>query len=146
MVLLYLESFGNPRQFAGLARRHRHAQADRRREERASAGGQRAAGVAHGRARSPPPTSPWMRCSGRAGVIRTDTLGEMFDVATLLANQPPPEGNRVGIVTNAGGLGILCADACEANGLNVPSLAQATRGRAARVPPGRGIIVRTPST
>jgi acyl-CoA synthetase (NDP forming) len=62
----------------------------------------------------------------QSGVIRTDTLEEMFDVATLLANQPPPMGNRVGIVTNAGGLGILCADTCEAEGLEIPPLAPET--------------------
>ena len=59
----------------------------------------------------------------QSGVIRTDTLEEMFDVATLLANQPVPEGRSVAIVTNAGGLGILCADTCEAHGLAVPELA-----------------------
>jgi acetyl coenzyme A synthetase (ADP forming)-like protein len=58
----------------------------------------------------------------QSGVIRTATLEEMFDVATLLANQPIPKGKRVGIVTNAGGLGILCADTCEAEGLEIPPL------------------------
>jgi acyl-CoA synthetase (NDP forming) len=58
----------------------------------------------------------------QAGVIRTDTLAELFDVASLLANQPLPRGNRVGIITNAGGPAILCADACEARGLEVPVL------------------------
>src|ERR671912_852390 len=53
----------------------------------------------------------------QAGVIRTDSLAELFDVASLLANQPIPAGRRVGIVTNAGGPGIMCADACEAGGL-----------------------------
>lgn len=60
----------------------------------------------------------------QSGVIRTETLEEMFDVATLLANQPVPTGNRVGIVTNAGGLGILCADTCEAEGLEIPPLGE----------------------
>jgi acyl-CoA synthetase (NDP forming) len=62
----------------------------------------------------------------QSGVIRTDTLEEMFDVATFLTSQRPPAGNRVGIVTNAGGLGILCADTCEAEGLEIPPLAEAT--------------------
>jgi acyl-CoA synthetase (NDP forming) len=62
----------------------------------------------------------------QSGVIRTDTLEQMFDVATLLANQPVPKGNHVGIVTNAGGLGILCADTCEAEGLEIPSLSERT--------------------
>jgi len=50
-------------------------------------------------------------------------------VATILANQPPPRGDRVAIVTNAGGLGILCADTCEANGLRVRRLSEATTER-----------------
>jgi acetate---CoA ligase (ADP-forming) len=61
-----------------------------------------------------------------AGVIRTDTLEELFDVAALLAHQPVPAGNRVAILTNAGGPGILAADACEARGLTVPTLAPDT--------------------
>jgi acyl-CoA synthetase (NDP forming) len=53
-------------------------------------------------------------------VIRSNTLEELFDVATLLATQPVPRGSRVGIVTNAGGPGILLADACAALGLELP--------------------------
>ena len=53
-------------------------------------------------------------------MIRTDTLAEMFDVASLLASQPVPRGDRVAIVTNAGGPGIVCADACTASGVAVP--------------------------
>jgi acetate---CoA ligase (ADP-forming) len=49
----------------------------------------------------------------QAGVIRCDTLQELFEVSTLLVHQPLPEGNQVAVLTNAGGLGILCADACE---------------------------------
>jgi acyl-CoA synthetase (NDP forming) len=58
----------------------------------------------------------------QAGVIRTYTLEEMFDVAAMLAHQPIPAGRRVAILTNAGGPGILAADACEANGLELPQL------------------------
>jgi len=58
----------------------------------------------------------------QAGVIRTDVLAEMFDVATLLTTQPVPRGDRVAIITNAGGAGILAADACEGLGLQVPEL------------------------
>ncbi len=62
----------------------------------------------------------------QAGVIRTNTLEELFDVATLLAHQPIPRGRRVAVLTNAGGPGILAADACEAHGLTLPSLSDAT--------------------
>jgi acyl-CoA synthetase (NDP forming) len=63
----------------------------------------------------------------QTGVIRADTLEELFDLATALSTQPLPRGRRVGILTNAGGLGILCADSCEANGLIVPELHAETR-------------------
>jgi acyl-CoA synthetase (NDP forming) len=62
-------------------------------------------------------------------VIRTDTMSELFDVTKLLAGQPVPEGRRVGILTNVGGPGILCADACEEHGLEVVELAPALRER-----------------
>jgi acetate---CoA ligase (ADP-forming) len=62
----------------------------------------------------------------QAGVVRTDSLVELFDVASLLAHQPVPTGRRVAILTNAGGPGILAADACEALGLELPSLSDAT--------------------
>jgi acetyl coenzyme A synthetase (ADP forming)-like protein len=65
----------------------------------------------------------------QAGVIRTETLEGLFDVASLLANQPAPKGRRVGIVTNVGGPAILCADACEANGLELPVLSEETQAR-----------------
>jgi acyl-CoA synthetase (NDP forming) len=58
------------------------------------------------------------RCRGCAvpqtGVIRAETLDEMFDIASVLDSQPLARGRRVGIITNAGGPGILCTDACEA--------------------------------
>ncbi|MCI0618157.1 acetate--CoA ligase family protein, partial [bacterium] len=56
----------------------------------------------------------------QTGVVRAETLEEMFDLAAVLGNQPLPRGNRVGIITNAGGPAILCTDACEAGGLKVP--------------------------
>jgi len=63
----------------------------------------------------------------QAGVIRTDTLDEMLDVADLLVHQPLPTGRRVAIVTNAGGPAMMCADACEAHGLELPPLSEATQ-------------------
>jgi acyl-CoA synthetase (NDP forming) len=62
----------------------------------------------------------------QAGVIRTGTLEELFDVATLLAHQPLPAGPRVAVLSNAGGPAILAADACEAQGLNLSTLSEST--------------------
>jgi len=62
----------------------------------------------------------------RSGVIRADNFEELFDYATALYMQPLPEGERVAIITNAGGPGIMAADACEKEGLQVSSLSEGT--------------------
>src|SRR6185437_1924006 len=125
VILLYLESFGNPRRFARVARRvGTRKPIVAVKGGRASAGQRAAASHTAALAGSDTAVDALFR---QAGVIRCDTLEELFDVATLLANQPLPDGNRLGIITNAGGLGILCADACEANGLALPLLSDATR-------------------
>jgi acetyl coenzyme A synthetase (ADP forming)-like protein len=62
----------------------------------------------------------------QAGGIRCRDIVELFDMAKALTGQPPAMGNRIGIVTNGGGLGILLTDACEANGLVVPKLSTNT--------------------
>ncbi|TMD54789.1 MAG: acetate--CoA ligase family protein, partial [Chloroflexi bacterium] len=121
VCVLYLESFGNPRKFARVARR-----VSRRKPIVAVKSGRSAAGV---RATSSH-TGALLAASDvtvdalfhQAGVIRCDTLSELFEVVRLVANQPLPAGSRVAIVTNAGGPGILCADSCEAGGLQVPEL------------------------
>jgi acetyl coenzyme A synthetase (ADP forming)-like protein len=128
VVLLYLESFGNPRRFARLARDVSRTKPIVAVKSGRSAAGARAAASHTGAllAASDITVDALFR---QAGVIRTDTLEEMFDVATILANQAPPKGDRVAIVTNAGGLGILCADTCEANGLRVLPLSDDTKER-----------------
>ena len=75
----------------------------------------------------------------QAGVIRADTLGGLLDVAALLSSQPVPRGRRVAVLTNAGGLGILCADACELAGLELPQLAEETRNALAAGAALRGV-------
>ena len=65
----------------------------------------------------------------QAGGIRCRDLVELFDMARALAGQPPLKGNRIGIITNGGGLGILLTDACEANGLSIPKLSKKTADR-----------------
>lgn len=62
----------------------------------------------------------------QAGGIRCRDVVELFDMARALAGQPPAQGNRIGIITNGGGLGILLTDACEENGLAIPKLSQKT--------------------
>ena len=125
VVLMYLESFGNPRRFATLARRIGKRKPIVAVKSGRSTSGSRAA-MSHTGALLAASDSTVDALFHQSGVIRTDTLQELFDVATLLADQPVPAGNRVGIVTNAGGLGILCADTCESHDLVVPELDAAT--------------------
>jgi acetate---CoA ligase (ADP-forming) len=121
VIALYLESLGNPRKFARIARRVGRSKPIIAVKSGRSAAGARATSSHTGAliGASDVTVDALFR---QAGVVRTDTLGEFFDVATLLANQPLPAGPRVAIVTNGGGPGILAADACEANGLVVPPL------------------------
>jgi acetyl coenzyme A synthetase (ADP forming)-like protein len=125
VILLYLESIRDSRRFARLAPAvARETPIVVVKSGRSSAGARAAASHTGSLlAASDVTVDALFR---QSGVIRTATLEEMFDVATLLAHQPPPDGNRVGIVTNAGGLGILCADTCEAEGLVIPPLVGAT--------------------
>lgn len=124
VILLYVESFGNPRRFSRIARR-----VGRRKPIIAVKAGRSPSG-----ARAAQSHTGALAASDRvvdalfheAGVIRTDTLEELFEAATLLSHQPLPKGRRVAILTNAGGPGILAADACEARGLTVPRLAPAS--------------------
>jgi acyl-CoA synthetase (NDP forming)/GNAT superfamily N-acetyltransferase len=122
LVLLYLESFGNPRKFARVARRVAARKPIIAVKGGRSRAGARAAG-SHTGALLAASDATVDALFTQAGVMRTETLGELFDVAALLATQSPPAGPRVGIVTNGGGLGILCADACVAAGLEVPETA-----------------------
>ncbi|MDP9191430.1 MAG: GNAT family N-acetyltransferase [Acidobacteriota bacterium] len=120
VILLYLESFGNPRKFGEIARRvGRTKPIVAVKAGRSAAGAKAASSHTGALATSDAIVDDLFR---QAGIIRTGTLEEMFDVAALLANQPLPKGKRVAILTNAGGPGILAADACEANGLELAPL------------------------
>ncbi len=122
VITLYLESFGNPAKFSRIARRiGRRKPIIAVKSGRTSAGSRAASSHTGALASSDEAVNALFR---QAGVIRVDTLEELFDTASLLANQPVPMGRRVGIVTNAGGPGILAADALEANGLAIPELSK----------------------
>ncbi|HEX5874143.1 MAG TPA: GNAT family N-acetyltransferase [Pyrinomonadaceae bacterium] len=126
VILLYLESFGNPKKFSEIARRVGRKKPIAVVKSGRSAAGARATSSHTGAliAASDVTVDALFR---QAGVVRTDTLAELFDVASLLANQPLPNGRRVGIITNAGGPAILCADACEARELEVPVLSDSSQ-------------------
>ena len=138
VILLYLESFGNPRKFGRIARRVGRVKPIAAVKSGRTRAGVRAASSHTGAlAAGDVAVDALFR---QAGVIRTDTLEELFNVATVLANQPLPGGNRVAILTNGGGPGILAADACESNGLSVPELAPETVARLAEFLPGEAGI------
>ena len=138
VILLYLESFGNPRQFARIARAVARAKPIVAvKAGRTVAGGRAASSHTDALAR---PDAAVDALLAQTGVIRVDTLEELFDVAQVLSDQPRPDGRRVGIITNSGGPGILAADACEANGLEVPELTETTQAALRRfLPAGGGV-------
>ena len=124
VILVYVESFGNPRRFAKIAR-----EVSRRKPIVAVKAGRSRSGARAACSHTGALASSDTLVDAlfhQAGVIRTETLEELFDVAALLAHQPLPPGPRVAILTNAGGPGILAADACESLGLTLPSLAPDT--------------------
>jgi acetyl coenzyme A synthetase (ADP forming)-like protein len=139
VILLYLESFGNPKKFSEIARYVGRTKPIVAVKAGRSAAGSRAAASHTGAlATSDTVVDALFR---QAGIIRTERLEELFDVAALLSHQPVPRGNRVAILTNAGGPGILAADACEANGLELTSLTEATRTRLREfLPPAASVV------
>src|SRR5664279_5451322 len=115
VVLLYLESFGNPRKFARLAR-----VLARTKPVIAVKSGRHATLTPE-----PGPHSPQLSGAAvaslfaQSGVIRTETLAAAFDVAQLLSTQPVPVGDRVAVIGNSTALGMLVVDACLYAGLRV---------------------------
>jgi acetate---CoA ligase (ADP-forming) len=117
VALLYLETFGNPRRFARLARRISRKKPILCVKSARSHAGRRMA-LAHIGA-SPRNDAEVEALFHQAGVIRADTLEELFDIAQLLSHQPLPRGNRVAIIANSGGVATICADACESRGMRI---------------------------
>lgn len=138
VVLLYLESFGNPRKFARVARRvARTKPIVAMKAGRTAAGARAASSHTAALAGSEAAVDALFR---QAGVIRVDTLEELLDVTGLLDAQPLPRGRRVAVLTNAGGLGILCADACETAGLTLSPLAEETVGALSAILPAEASL------
>ncbi|MGI8676305.1 MAG: GNAT family N-acetyltransferase [Nocardioidaceae bacterium] len=119
VVLLYLESIGNPRKFSRIARR-----VGRRKPIVAVKSGRTTQGVPVGHAvrRSPLPPAAVDAIFEQAGVVQVDTLEEMLDVAQLLAGQPLPRGQGLAVIGNSDALGLLAVDAATAAGLQVGRL------------------------
>ncbi|MCZ4507488.1 GNAT family N-acetyltransferase [Streptomyces sp. ActVer] len=138
VILLHVETFGNPRRFARIARRvaprkpiiavhpgHAHTTGH---VDSGVRGGPGHRGDSAGHADPTGPSdSAVSSLFAQSGVIRTRSLQELFDAALLLAHQPPPPGNRVAVITNAGGPAALTVGACAASGLRAPRFGERTR-------------------
>ncbi len=143
LAVLYVESFGSPRKFANTARR-----VGRQFPVLTVIGGRSPAGrrAAASHTATPPdatastPLITQEALFGQAGVIATTSLGELIDTAALLAAQPLPAGNRIGIVSNAGGAGVLAADACGDNGLRVATLSRGVSDQLSALLPGGAVV------
>ena len=133
LAVLYLESFGNPRKFARTAARVSATMPVLTVHAGRSAPGQRAAASHTAAAAAPLITRQAL--FEQAGIIATTSFGELLEAAVLLASQPVPTGSRVCVISNAGGAGVLAADACAEAGLTVATLSHAAQARLAAILP-----------
>ena len=117
LALLYLESFGNPRKFARIARRFARSKPI---VAVKSGRGSMVAGLQHTSVEVPEPSVQAL--FEASGIIRTQNLAELFDVALLLTTQPLPSGERVSVVGHSTALGVLVADALTTSGLTLTRL------------------------
>jgi acetyl coenzyme A synthetase (ADP forming)-like protein len=138
LIALYLESFGNPRRFGQIASRVARKKPILAMKGGTSTAGARAAG-SHTAALAGSEQAV-EALFHQAGVLRAGTLEELIDAAALLSTQPLPRGRRVALLTNAGGLGILCSDACEAAGLALSDLSAETTAQLAELLPGEASL------
>jgi acetyl coenzyme A synthetase (ADP forming)-like protein len=138
VILLYLESFGNPAKFSRIARRiSQHKPIVALKSGRSPVGARAAASHTGALASSDAFADALFH---QSGVIRTDTVTELFDVASLLSRQPVPQGRRIAVLTNAGGPAILAADACQSHGLDVAALTESTKARLRAILPSAASV------
>ncbi|MBL8188802.1 MAG: GNAT family N-acetyltransferase [Acidobacteria bacterium] len=138
VILFYLESFGNPRRFARIARRVSRAKPIVAvKSGRTSAGARAASSHTAALASSDRAADALF---AQTGIIRVDTLAEFFSVARLLASQPIPKGKRLGVLTNGGGPGIIAVDAAIAAGLEIPPLSETTQAKLRDVLPAAATV------
>jgi len=127
VILFYLESFGTPRKFSRIARRVSAVKPIVAVKSGSTPAGSRAASSHTGALATSEIVSDAL--FHQAGIIRVNSVEELFHVATLLSNQPVPRGRRLAIVTNGGGPGIIAADACTHHGLVLPEFSKETKNK-----------------
>jgi len=148
LAVLYLESFGSPRKFARTARRAGASMPVLTVHAGRSAAGQRAATAHIATAPTAAVAATAVATSlvtrealfAQAGIIATRDIGELLESAALLASQPVPRGSRIAVVSNAGGAGVLAADACDDAGLQVAVLGARTRSELRRLLPAGAAV------
>jgi acyl-CoA synthetase (NDP forming) len=138
LAVLHLESFGNPRRFAQVARRVGARMPILTVHAGRSAPDQRAT-VSH-TAVAAAPLIIRQALFEQAGIIATTSFGELLDVAVLMSSQPVPAGSTVAIVSNGGGAGVLAADACADAGLAVALTSEPARGRLRQLLPAAASV------
>ena len=125
VICMYLESFGNPRKFTEIAKRVSRKKPILVVKSGRTAEGARAASSHTGAIAGADVTvSAFLE---QCGVLRANTIDELFGVVRALDRCPLPAGNRVGILTNAGGPAIMATDACVNLGLEIAGYSPATR-------------------
>jgi acetyltransferase len=138
VILMYLESFGNPRRFTQIARR-----VTRKKPVITVKAGRTAAGARAATSHTGSIVGLDVAAESlleQCGVLRVSSLEEMFVQAAALASQPLPQGDRIAIVTNAGGPAILCTDSLIGRGLRLAKLGAATRRALARALPSEASV------
>ncbi len=127
VICMYLESFGNPRRFTEIAKRVTRKKPILVVKSGRTAEGAKAATSHTGAIAGSGADVTVSALLDQCGVLRANTIEELFDVCRALVRCPLPDGNRVGILTNAGGPAIMATDACVSLGLRMAELSDATR-------------------
>ncbi len=127
VILMYLENFGNPRRFTRIAREVTQLKPVVAVKAARTGAGARAATSHTGAMVGLDVATDAL--FAQCGVIRVDAVEELFDMAMGFGNAPLPKGDRVAVITNAGGPGIIIADALESQQLRVAELAETTKAR-----------------
>jgi len=133
VITLYLESFANPKEFMKICREITKIKPVILIKAAKTNAGMRAASSHTGALASADAIANAI--IEQSGVIRVNTVEEMFDIAKAFDKAKMPKGNRAGILTNAGGPAILCVDECEKSGLTVPELQEKTKNEIAKIAP-----------
>ncbi|MBI3846320.1 MAG: acetate--CoA ligase family protein [Planctomycetes bacterium] len=138
LILMYLESFGNPRKFTAIARR-----ITRRKPILAVKAGRTAAGARAASSHTGSLVELDIAAESlleQCGILRASSIREMMSLARAFATQPPLRGDRIAIVTNAGGPAILATDAAVSQGLKLADLTETTRRKLARILPPEATV------